>query len=52
VDLLGYIRQESGNKKYPDTESAFKAKGRNAQALLLGGLYALLRHQDVFITQV
>ena len=43
MDLLGYVRQESGDEKYSDTEGNLKAQGRNAPAVLLGGVYTSLK---------
>ena len=37
MDLLGYVRQKSGDEGYPHQKRAFKDEGRHAQAVLLGG---------------
>ena len=38
MDLLGYIRKESGDEGYPYQEGALKNERRHAQAMLLGRL--------------
>ena len=43
MDLLGYLRQEGRDERYPYQEGNLEAKGRDAQALLLGRLYSPLK---------
>jgi len=43
MDLLGNIRQKSRDKENSDNKSAFKIEGRNAKALLLGGMPTSLK---------
>src|SRR3989344_3161842 len=43
VDLLGYVRQKSRDARYPHREGTLEAQRRNAQAVLLGRLYASLK---------
>ena len=43
MDLLGYVRQKSGDEEYPYQEGNLEAEGRNAQALLLGRLHSSLK---------
>src|SRR3989338_4352976 len=43
MDLLGHLRQKSGDEGYPHQEGALEAEGWNAQALLLGRLHSSLK---------
>lgn len=43
VDLLGYIRQKSGDERYPYREGTLENERRHAQAVLLGRLYTSLK---------
>jgi hypothetical protein len=38
VDLLGDVREKSGDEEYPHREGDLEAERRNAKALLLAGL--------------
>jgi len=44
VDLLGHLRQEGGDKRYPYQEGTIETQRRNAQAVLLGRLHSSLMH--------
>ena len=43
VDLLGHVRQKSGDQGHPHQKSALEARGRHAPPLLLGWLPAPLK---------